>query len=256
MDRALLFAAPAENQTVHLYLAGPDGSTTRVLAPNQGVDSHPAWTPDGARIVFVSDRAGRSDLYITDVHAADLRPVNIPVPFGGAKLAAPDVSPDGSLVAYHVEDGSTADVWTARMDGSHAVNLTRGQGRSGSPDWSPDGRTIYFQSDRNGAEELYRMSAEGSHAERLTPGKRPAISPDGKTIAYSFQGALWVCEPDGRHPRVLVGLGEQPAWSPDGSRLVFVVREGERTHLHTVAADGSNQRLVPLPYEGVRQPAW
>ena len=255
-DRPLLFTAPAGAGAIHLYTARADGSSPRVLTPHQGVDAHPTWTPGGALIVFVSDRSGHSDLYLTDPSGLDLRPMNVFAPSGNAKLAAPDVSPDGSQVAYHVEDQSAADVWTARIDGSHAVNLTRGQGHSRYPDWSPDGKTIYFESEQEGEMALYRMHADGSHAERLTSGERPAVSPNGARVAYSFQGALWVCDSDGHDPRVLVGLGEQPAWSPDGSRLVFVVRQGLGTHLYTSAADGSNQRLIPLPYEGVRQPAW
>lgn len=255
-SRGLIFAAPAEGSTVHLYVAGSDGSSPYVLAPHQGVDAYPTWTPDSAHVVFVSDRSGYPDFYVSDPHGVVLKPVNIPAPSRSAQLAAPDVSSDGSHLAYHVEDGPIADVWIAGIDGSLAVNLTREQGHSRYPDWSPDGRTIYFESDRNGETALYRMNRDGSHTERLTQGEQPAISPDGATLAYSREGALWVSHADGQNPRVLAGLGEQPTWSPDGAKLAFVVREGESTHLYTISADGSGQRLTPLPYEGVRQPAW
>src|SRR5258708_950935 len=106
-------------------------------------------------------------------------------------------SPDGSKVAWtqtravlDTERSETqTQVWLAAADGSHRVQLTRGEKNSTNPAFSPDGRFVYFMSERSGKNNVYRIAVAGGEAEMLTDFKGTLaafqISPDGKTIAFA-----------------------------------------------------------------------
>jgi hypothetical protein len=79
-----------------LWLYQPDGTPIARLTDDAAIDREPCWTPDGATLLFVSDRTGISNVYALDLADAHLWQVtNV---LGGA--FQPDVSPDGTLLAY------------------------------------------------------------------------------------------------------------------------------------------------------------
>ncbi len=88
-------------------------------------------------------------------------------------------------------------------------------------------------------------------------GIHPRISPDGKSIAFSWQGAIWrmpCASADGREPAAMTRLTEgpefdvEPAWSPDGKRIAFVrssnMGEGD---LHLIDAEQGTELPLPAP---------
>jgi dipeptidyl aminopeptidase/acylaminoacyl peptidase len=106
-------------------------------------------------------------------------------------------SPDGSMVVWtqgqFVMDAERSEALThifiARADGSHRIQLTRGDKSATSPSFSPDGRLIYFLSPRSGKNNVYRIPIAGGEAEMLTDFKGSLdsyeVSPDGKTVAFT-----------------------------------------------------------------------
>lgn len=255
-QRPILFEAPGADGKPDVYSVHGDGSGFTVIAPHPAVDGQPAWSPDGLWIAFASKRSGSFELFVTDHAGVDLRPLNTPAPSPSAALGAPDFSPDGRVLAYHVVDGDQRDVWTVNVDGTHVVNLTRGQGRNSRPDWLPDGSGIVFESDRAGERALYRMDPDGSHITRLLPGAHPAVSPDGARVAFSHEGRVFVADMNGDHPEMIATEAAQPFWSPSGDRIGFVRRDGDRIALFLASPDGHDQQLVPLPYDRVNHPNW
>jgi dipeptidyl aminopeptidase/acylaminoacyl peptidase len=111
-------------------------------------------------------------------------------------------SPDGRWVAYTVTrsdkeaDSRRSSVWMVSWDGSQDVRLTYGPDSDDSPRWSPDGRYLGFLSARpaEGAEQVYLLDRRGGEARRLT---------DVKQEITGYE------------------------WSPDGKKLVLVMRERE-----------------------------
>jgi dipeptidyl aminopeptidase/acylaminoacyl peptidase len=106
-------------------------------------------------------------------------------------------SPDGTRVTW-TETQSVMDaehsetrtqIFLANADGSHRIQLTRGEKNSTNPSFSTDGGMIYFLSARSGKNNVYRIGIAGGEAEQLTDFKGTLgayeLSPDGKTVAFS-----------------------------------------------------------------------
>jgi dipeptidyl aminopeptidase/acylaminoacyl peptidase len=106
-------------------------------------------------------------------------------------------SPDGTKVAWtqtqsvmETERSETlTQIFVANADGSHRIQLTRGEKSSTGPQFSPDGRQVYFLSPRSGKTNVYRIPVAGGEAEQITDFKGAFgafdVSPDGKTVAFT-----------------------------------------------------------------------
>jgi dipeptidyl aminopeptidase/acylaminoacyl peptidase len=106
-------------------------------------------------------------------------------------------SPDGTTVVWTqtqpVMDAEHSEMLThifiAHSDGSHRIQLTRGDKSAASPSFSPDGRLVYFLSSRSGKNNVYRISIAGGEAEMVTDFKgsldQYEVSPNGKTVAFT-----------------------------------------------------------------------
>jgi Tol biopolymer transport system component len=157
-------------------VARSDGSDVKRLTHalfTQDLD--PAWSPDGARIVFVRKEAGiGSALFMVRPNGTGLCELT---PFA-ATTVSPAWSPDSSKVAYSSGDGHGFAISVVRADGKGRRELTP-QALDFHPAWSPDGRRIAFQREAT----LYVMDADGSHIRRLTPPKAIDGSPAWRPAA-------------------------------------------------------------------------
>jgi len=150
------------------------------------------------------------------------------------------ISPDGKLVAYASDRANPdgLDIWVQQADGSGQIRITDGP-VSDDPAFSADGTQIAFRSEREGG-GIYVAPSLGGEARELVPGaRRPRFSPDGRWLMY-YTGPLIVG--DWRQTKLFVralsgGASTQigtgipagcgvvettPAWSPDGSRILFL----------------------------------
>lgn len=175
----------------HLWLIDAQNGKARQLTGGERYDEHsPAWSPDGQRLVFLSNRAedpdlawDQSDLFLIPAAGGEMQKIETPP---GPK-EFPRFSPDGRWIAY-THSGGHADLWrnthlhVVPADGQgQARNLTGafdihlGQDTLGdinslatmAPVWSPDSQKLYFQTPHWGDTLLKAVSLEGGEPETI-----------------------------------------------------------------------------------------
>ncbi len=134
-----------------------------------------SWSPDGSRILYVSEQDGAQQLYTMNVDGSDI----VQLTFTSAENSystCGDWSPDGQLIAFHSgESLMTSDIYTISVDGTHRERLTDTGMRANCPRWSSDGAEILFftfQFDE-WKPRIYVMAAGGTNAEYLVAGESP-----------------------------------------------------------------------------------
>ena len=164
--------------------AGAAGEPRRLIGSTR-LDSSPQVSPDGRKIVFVSDRTGFSEIWTVDADGRNaLALAHLRGPSGGS----PRWSPDSRQIAYDVTSAAGRAIFVAEATGASQRQLTPWT-RSGRPSWSRDGRSIYFgDNDSAGANQVFRVSATG---ERMAEQQPIQMTRDGAFEAWeSADGSL------------------------------------------------------------------
>ena len=217
------------------------------ITTNQADDGSPAWSPDGKKISFVSNRNGG----FVQIHVMDADGKNPNRLTEGVRDKYPDWSPDGQKIAFTSRpNGMAAHIAVMDADGNNLVKL---EDNAAEPSWSPDGQQLAFLSWRDRSDEIYLIDADGQGLKRVTHDLAvkggPSWSPDGKRIAYYalHEGFfhIYVVGADGGHRKRLTHNQEYhmcPAWSPDGQTIAFVSSKpidlGVREKIHLMTGDG------------------
>ena len=196
----------------------------------------PAWSPDGGRIAFLSNRAEGWDLYVVDSAGGEPRRLT-----SGATADDPAWHPDGRGIA--VERRGVIELVDADGGGRDVI-VERGA----QPAWASDGRLAFV---RDG--DLWLRSVEGEESLLLVDATRPAWSPDGEQIAVARLRGLVVLGLGGGGLHELNGQSgdDTPAWHPQGERLAFV----RRGRLWESEFGGGERPIAGLP-SLAGAPAW
>jgi dipeptidyl aminopeptidase/acylaminoacyl peptidase len=177
----------------HVWLYDIPSGKAEQLTKGGFDDTSPAWSPDGRRIAFVSergpdpDRTNNSDVYVVDA-TPGAEPVKLTT-FVGPDRGRPSWSPDGRWIAYIQGDepkmsaynlGTLAIVPAA---GGTTKLLTQALDRnvSGPIVWAPDGKSLTFTVSDDRVVYVGRTTTDGGAVEKLTTGQRTVYSLDGGT---------------------------------------------------------------------------
>ena len=178
-------------------------------------------------------------------------------------------APESAKIVYtsetvNIKQKGNGDIYIMNPDGTGQIQLTRHPASDSQPVWSPTGEKILFTSNRDGVSDLFLMNADGTNVQRvfqkLANRLHGTWAPDGKRIAYYRVDAqidklgIYTATIDGREEERIVN-GWQPAWSPDGSEIVFVSLED--LGIHTINLQtGVEDIVLPMEQAVPFDPAW
>ncbi len=253
-------AAAGEEPRPQLWLLPADGGEATVLTnARDGVSAY-AWSPDGARIAYLT-----TDSLTRDAEAKARRRDDAKVYEGDLRLS---------------------QLWVIDVATKQATKITSGAFTvRGAPSWSPDGTKLAFDASpttliRDERRDAYVVTIATKQLEALTTDgsaeSTPQFSPDGRTIAFTQLKDEWPGYKDGIMPRTLrndhlvtmdvatkvltdhavasfdVSVG-QPRWSPDGQQLWFSAsdRVWQTLYAYTLATKTYAKVTTDVVVQGV-----
>ncbi|MGM0553069.1 MAG: Tol-Pal system beta propeller repeat protein TolB [Pseudomonadota bacterium] len=252
-----------DSREFRLEVADSDGANPRTLFRSKDPIMSPEWSPDGRELVYVSFENRRSEVFRQNVETAERSRL---ASFDGIN-SAPAWSPNGRQLALSLSHDGAPNIYLMDLESGDLRQITRTRAIETEPAWSPDGETLYFTSDRAGAPQIYSVPVEGGGSpRRLTFESAYAaaatVAPDGRSLVYVHGGdsgfqLVRLDLDDRRTTRLTDGRdAESPSFAPNGSMILYAMREGSRGVLGSVSRDGRvHQRLTARDGE-VREPAW
>lgn len=252
-ERLIVFSYVLPSTPGDIYIVRPDGSELENLTDSPWHDTMPAWSPDGSKIAFISNRdgtdpaTGQWDVFVINSDGTDARNITRT---DDAYERVPVWSADGKSLYFERE--------SVLIKRELASGKERELARGGNPAPSPDGRLIAFDSGLGEAAEnaLLLMRTDGSRVRNFRSDdwddRHPDWSPASTHIAWSRDDSLAIAKLGRRGVRTIEppddGSGfEDPTWSPSGRRLA-VVHKGQ---LYTVRRkDGELRQVTSMVGEG------
>ena len=159
---------------------GAAGGPPRWLTRGTCADRQPAFSPDGERVVFSSDRSGNLDIWEVSVRTGAVRRLTE----DASDDWDPGFTPDGRLLWSSGRSGHL-EVWFAEADGSSPRRVTDDGQDAENPTATPDGWVVYSSGHEKKA-GIWKVRLDGSGATRLVAGASgvPDVSPDGRFAAF------------------------------------------------------------------------
>ncbi|CAN5635462.1 hypothetical protein BH23GEM1_BH23GEM1_05110 [soil metagenome] len=256
--QALLFTSDRDGN-VEIYSMHADGGDPVRLTRNGATDFSPRWSPDGSKIVFLSNRAPGAngspsiEVFVMNADGSGVKRLTT----NDVLESSPSWSPDGTRILYST-DGSRSKIFVMNADGLNTVHLTYNPWADSVPRWSPDGSRIAFLGNPAAFESIFTIAPDGTDRVRVPTqagGKLKSYSwsPDSKHIVYEYgewpYGGIYrtVITPTvGASPVFLVGWENspgKPVWSPDGQRIAFTIRLTGKAEIYTMRASDGGDRI-------------
>lgn len=141
-----------------IYLGGPNGAPFRALTRTPAIEASPVFSPDGSRVLFTSDRAGRPQLCMLSVAGGTITPV-------ATNLSGYCAEPDWSTakpekIAFTVAVGGSFQIAVYDLNTRQGKIITRNKGDGVEPCWLADGRHIIYTVRSAGVRRLAIVDAE------------------------------------------------------------------------------------------------
>ncbi|MEM7582894.1 MAG: S9 family peptidase [Acidobacteriota bacterium] len=263
----------SDRRRSNLWTVATDGSDHRPLTHSVANDRSPRWSPDGKRLLYVSNENGSSQLFVRWMDTGQIaRLTQLTSSPGGLSW-----SPDGKWIAFSMQVKESAAPF---------VKLPK---KPDGAEWAEDAiaidRLIYRADGAGyldpGHHHIFVLSAEGGTPRQITSGAfdhraRPAWTPDGKALIFSGnRNENWQYDTENSEIyevqladgtiRALTdrqGPDHSPALSPDGTRIAYVGYDDrfqgfQVEQLYVMPRDGGKPEVwTPDLDRNVRSPVW
>lgn len=205
--------------------------TTTPMTARYGSAFRPAVSPDGKLLAYGSRYEEKTGLRLRDLATGEERWLAYPIQRDNQEamietdaLPGYDFTPDSKAIVISYG----GEIWRVPVDGSAATRIP----------FSIDVDVAI------GPEVKFQYPIEDTPTIVASQIRDAVPSPDGKRIAFSALGDLYVMDLPSGEPRKIAGTSEgeyHPSWSPDGAWVAYVTWTNDGGHIHKVRADGRGQ---------------
>jgi Tol biopolymer transport system component len=217
----------------------------------EAIESHPAWSPAGNLIAYVSDAAGNDDIWICDPSGSN--PLNLTAAHAGID-SMPAWSPDGARLAFF-SDRNGGGIYTMNALGGdvrRVLPIKPGVLYTFSLTWSRDGSLVYTNFSAGARKHIYRVAPSGAAPACLTcdvpsqeGGRSGELSADGglllyKTSEMGARGTLLVRHLASGAVTRLLDQADMPRWAADGTRIIFISSRDGTPDLWQIEVDSTS----------------
>jgi serine/threonine-protein kinase len=230
-------AVSIAGQGVQIWLYDLARDTLTRLTFDGNYSSAAAWTPDGKRVAFGSNKEGAVNIFweLADGSGGLERlttseNLNLPSSF----------SHDGRMLAYSEVSSTTgSDVWVLQLSDHRTQPLLRTEFNEGGPAFSPDGHWLAYISDESGRNEVYAQpypGPGGKYQISTEGGTEPVWNPKGKELFYRSGDKM-----------MAVDVATQPSFSIGKPRMLFrgpYVPTTSTLPMYDVSPDGQRFLMV------------
>jgi WD40 repeat protein len=249
-ERVAVSLADSTSERSDIYVYDLKGGPPTRLTFDGRTNIRPEWSPDGKRIMYVSDAGGGSlRLWVKSADGAGGPALltDIDGIYGG------EWSPDGRWIVYRTDASVTGsrDILAIRADGdSTPVPLAATPAQELAPAISPDGHWLAYTSDVNGFDQVFvRPFPEGADLWQVSSGNgtAPRWSHDGRRIFFQ----------DDRGRMLVADVSTSPTFRVERERVLF---SGPYVayayyHMYAVAPDDKHFLMLELPPAALGQGA-
>ena len=224
-NQGYFFASTDRGQS-KIYRGSLLDNTTDEWIHLRGNQLLPALSKDGSKIAFISDAAGRPDLFIQylDVHGKESgKPCQL-FSAPSATQASPTFSPDGRRIAFVSDKSGSPRIYLMEIqDATHHKQreltlLTRKNRENTSPSWSPDGKKLAYSARTDGVRQIWIYDFTTQEEWQLSSSaenkENPSWAPDSLHLIYNTEthdvSELYLINLHQQEPiRINLGFGQK-----------------------------------------------
>ena len=174
MDKRTLAYSLTAGKFSTIYSVNVETKERKVLLRKEGILTSPTFSPDGTKMVFVSDMYGGPNIFVREMGTGEIKRLS----YFGNYNTSPAYSPKGDLIAFVSKTEGALEICVMKPDGSDARVLSDG-GVNDSPRFSPCGRYILYSSQKgNGKTQVYFMLRNGDNKRVLRLTGNDATQPN------------------------------------------------------------------------------
>ncbi len=238
---------------------GAPSGPERPLTRGQALDRYPAFSPDGKRVVYSSNRLGPQEIWVVEIGSGHLQ--KLPSPAGHQNVSLPVWSPDGRKISMTpISADGKRSLWLVALDGSEATELIPPMKDLGGGHFSPDGSRIAYYARSGEHLQVFEADVATRQTRQLTssPSDKWAEEwpPDGRWLLYmsTADGAMQVWRmpvKGGKEEQLTFGHERvrHASYSPDGKWIY--IQPSHRNIYRIPAEGGPMQQVTNFPESGL-----